>query len=143
MSIYIPVALRRLVLSQALGMCAYCRSLERLMGVPFEIEHIIPTAVGGATVYENLCLACPVCNRYKAVRLSGIDSVTNQLTNLFHPRQDRWNEHFAWNESGSVLIGLSPVGRVTIDCLQMNRPAIVDLRGYWSALGLHPPQLTS
>lgn len=142
MSAYVPARLRRRVLAEANGLCAYCRSSERLMGVLFEIDHILPISAGGATTLENLCLACPVCNRFKAIRIAGLDPVTLQEARLFHPRIDRWSEHFSWLDHGSALHGLTPIGRVTIEALRMNRPEIIELRRYWVALGLHPPGQT-
>ncbi|MBD2694826.1 HNH endonuclease [Anabaena catenula] len=30
----------------------------------FEVEHIRPLSLGGEAIFENLCFACPSCNRY-------------------------------------------------------------------------------
>lgn len=139
MSAYIPVELRRQVAERAKGYCAYCRSAEHLMGITFEVDHIIPEASGGRTVLENLCLSCPVCNRAKAKRLLATDPVTQQLVSLFHPLQEEWHDHFQWIENGNQLLGLTPSGRATINALRMNRDAIIQLRHYWGILGLHPP----
>ena len=40
----------------------------------------------------------------------------------------------------AALIGLTPAGRATVALLRMNRPVLVQMRRYWIALGLHPPQ---
>ena len=66
----IPQALRRVVLAAAQDRCAYCLSPEQMMGVAFEIDHILPSSAGGRTQFDNLCLSCPTCNRHKAKRLS-------------------------------------------------------------------------
>jgi 5-methylcytosine-specific restriction endonuclease McrA len=63
MSRYISVALAQQVREHYAERCAYCQSAEALTVTRFEIEHITPLAVGGATTFENLCLACPSCNR--------------------------------------------------------------------------------
>jgi len=139
MSAYIPVELRRQVADRAKNCCAYCRSAERLMGVTFEIDHIIPESSGGNTDIENLCLSCPVCNRFKTNRLLATDPVTQDLVSLFHPLRELWHHHFQWTENASQLLGLTPSGRATIVALRMNREAIIQLRRYWVALGLHPP----
>lgn len=139
MSAYIPVELRRQVAESAKGYCAYCRSAEHLMGITFEVDHIIPEASGGRTVLENLCLSCPVCNRAKAKRLLATDPVTQELVPLFHPLQEEWHDHFQWIENSNQLLGLTPSGRATINALRMNRDAIIQLRHYWGILGLHPP----
>jgi 5-methylcytosine-specific restriction endonuclease McrA len=67
---HIPQALRQAVLGTAQGRCAYCLSPEQMMGVAFEVDHIIPRSAGGRTQLDNLCLSCPTCNRHKARRLS-------------------------------------------------------------------------
>jgi hypothetical protein len=46
--------------------------------------------------------------------------VTGQLTRLFHPRHDRWDEHFRWD--GATIVGLTDVGRTTMQVLAMNEP---------------------
>ena len=45
---------------------------------------------------------------------------------LFHPRFDRWNDHYELRE-GEIL-GLTASGRVTIRLLQMNRPTRIKER---------------
>lgn len=45
---------------------------------------------------------------------------------LFHPRQDRWQNHFRWE--GALLIGLTATGRATIAVLEMNNPVRLELR---------------
>jgi hypothetical protein len=58
---------------------------------------------------------------------------------FYHPRQQRWQDHFTWNEDFSIIIGLTPTGRVTVDILQLNREGVVNLRRMLYALGEHPP----
>lgn len=69
MSLYIPIELRRRIMEVDRSCCAYCHSAESLMGVTFEIEHILPISAGGVTEFDNLCLSCPTCNRHKSNRL--------------------------------------------------------------------------
>jgi hypothetical protein len=107
----------------------------------FEFEHIRPLSVGGETVFENLCFACPWCNRHKGDRQTAIDSESGEAVALFHPQEQAWVEHFAWSESGTEISGLTSVGRATIAALQMNRPALVRARAMWVKLGEHPPEL--
>ncbi|MBW4601843.1 MAG: HNH endonuclease [Calothrix sp. FI2-JRJ7] len=61
MSAYIPVELQRQVRARFFNACAYCRTAEILTGMTFEFEHIKPRALGGETLFENLCFACPNC----------------------------------------------------------------------------------
>jgi 5-methylcytosine-specific restriction endonuclease McrA len=39
------------------------------MPYKLEIEHLVPKALGGETVEENLWLACHECNAHKAKKL--------------------------------------------------------------------------
>lgn len=139
MSRYISAELRRRVREYFSERCAYCHTAERLTVVTFELEHITPISAGGATTFENLCLACPMCNRHKADRTSAVDPVVGDVVELFHPQRDNWMEHFAWSTDGCQLVGLTSRGRATVAALRMNRPQLVRTRGLWATLGEHPP----
>ena len=118
--------------------CAYCHSLEALLGIPLEADNIIPSARKGRTILSNLCLACRVCNGRKADRLQARDPLTGRLVKLFHPRQQRWARHFCWSDDGTEIIGLTATARATVDALQMNNELITNLRSLWVILKLHP-----
>jgi HNH endonuclease len=107
----------------------------------FEFEHIVPLSAEGATAFENLCLSCPMCNRYKSDRVLASDAVTQTADPLFHPQKSRWTDHFSWNEQSTEIIGLTPVGRATIAALKMNRPQMIRVRRMWVAMNEHPPDL--
>ena len=141
MSVYVPAELRRQVRTHFRDHCAYCRTPEALTVVIFEFEHILPRSLGGASSFENLCLSCPTCNRYKSDRTFGSRDEQTQQTALFHPHRDSWSKHLSWNESATKLIGLTPTGQVTIDMLRMNRPQLIRVRRLWVAMGEHPPDL--
>lgn len=141
MSVYIAAELRRQVRQRFSECCAYCRTAETLTVVTFEIEHIVPSSAGGQTVFENLCLACPTCNRHKADRTTEIDPVTGQVVNLFHPQQDNWRNHFAWSTDGSEIVPRTAAGRATVHALRMNRPQLIRTRRLWVALHEHPPAI--
>jgi hypothetical protein len=139
MGVYIPAYLRRQLREQFNDCCAYCYTAEYLTVAIFEVEHIVPVVAGGETVLSNLCYSCPACNRYKAARLMVIDPHSNSIVPLFHPQQEPWKAHFAWNEDKTELIGLTPTGRATILALRMNRPQLVRARRMWAKMGEHPP----
>jgi hypothetical protein len=80
----------------------------------------------------------PNCNRRKGPNLSGLVPATRELTRLYNPRQDRWREHFAWQ--GAVLIGLTAVGRTTIQVLAVNDREMVEAREMLIAEGRFPPK---
>lgn len=73
------------------------------------------------------------CNTFKAVDVAGHDPQTGQLTRLYHPREDAWNETFLWN--GPNLAGVDAIGRPTIDMLRINLPERVALRRLLIELG--------
>jgi len=58
---------------------------------------------------------------------------------LFHPRRDRWADHFAWNADYTLMVGVTPIGRTAIEKLQLNRIGVVNLRRILLESGLHPP----
>lgn len=141
MSAYIPVELQRKIRKRFANCCAYCLTAEALTATTFEFDHIRPRSAEGETVFENLCLACPSCNRYKADCQNFIDLVTEKAVPLFHPQLQVWKEHFRWNKDASAIIGLTDIGQVTIVALKMNRPQLVRVRKMWVQLAEHPPKL--
>lgn len=86
---------------------------------------------------ENTCLACAHCNGAKSSNATGYDPETDDLVPLFNPRKDEWEEHFFWE--GPLLVGKTPVGRATIDVLNINEPICVDQRAYLMEAGIFPP----
>lgn len=136
----IPAKRKRLVAERAGGICEYCRCPEHFSSTPFSIEHIIPRILGGSDDLENLAFACRGCNNIKFVKTSGIDPETNLMSPLFHPRQHVWREHFCWDDSLLNLMGLTPIGRATIETLKLNREEVQNLRRALFLIGEHPPQ---
>jgi hypothetical protein len=136
---HIPAELRRRVRRHFAECCAYCHSAEHLTVVTFELEHITPTSTQGPSVFENLCLSCPTCNRRKSDRTTFADPATGDIVALFHPHRDVWRDHFSWNTDRSQIVARTPTGRATIAALGMNRPQLVRTRRLWVALGEHPP----
>jgi hypothetical protein len=129
--------LRRLVWIRSHGNCEYCRMPEEYDPLPFGVDHIRPQYHHGPTLAENLCVSCFSCNTFKAVNIAGYDPETGSLTRLFHPRDDEWSKHFAWN--GPYLNGLTPIGRTTIDVLRINLAERVEQRRLLIAIGEFPP----
>ncbi len=71
--------------------------------------------------------------------MEGEDPVNGESVSLFHPRRDRWGDHFVWNADFTLMVGVTPTGRATIEKLQLNRIGIVNLRRILLNAGLHPP----
>ncbi|MCP4891540.1 MAG: HNH endonuclease [Planctomycetaceae bacterium] len=138
MTAYVAAELRARVRELFENRCAYCQTAESLTVTVFEIEHIVPRSKGGATMFENLCLACPSCNRYKSDRLVGrLD--TGSECRLFDPHKDSWHDHFGWSIDGTVIVGLTDIAKTTIITLRMNRPQMTSVRELWVDAGRHPP----
>jgi hypothetical protein len=129
-------ALTRRVYDRADGCCEYCRTSEKNTGQTMQVDHIDPD---GGDILENLCLSCWNCNNLKRRAISTTDPETGMDVPLFNPRTDHWAEHFEWIEGATLLNGLTPVGRVTIERLKMKRPAVVIARHRWVQGGYHPP----
>ncbi|MEH2358099.1 HNH endonuclease [Nostoc sp.] len=83
---YISVEIERRVRTDAQNCCGYCLSPQRLVMARLEIEHIIPISKGGSNDESNLWLACPLCNRYKSDKTTGVDPETSETVRLFNPR---------------------------------------------------------
>jgi hypothetical protein len=130
---------RQAVLERAHGCCEYCKSQARFATQSFSIEHIIPRQSGGETTLDNLALACQGCNNHKYTKTEARDPVSDNVVPLYHPRQQRWHDHFAWNDDFTLVIGLTPIGRATLRALRLNREELVNLRRVLYAMGEHPP----
>ena len=112
-------AVRAMVRSRAGDCCEYCHShQDDEPFFRFQVEHIIAKQHGGEDGDENLALACPHCNLHKGPNIAGLDPLDGALTQLFHPRRQLWDEHFA--NRGALVMGQTAVGRATVDVLSMN-----------------------
>lgn len=130
------------VVERAKGCCEYCRSQAHFAMQSFSVEHIVPRSRDGKTEIENLALACQGCNNHKYTKTKGRDPVNGDLVPLYHPRVQRWRDHFAWNEDCTLIIGLTPVGRATVEALCLNRDGLINLRRILYTMGTHPPAET-
>ena len=129
--------IRLLVWQRAKQRCEYCQLPQEVSDSPFEIDHVVARKHQGLTVAGNLALSCFRCNSFKGSDLSGLDPRTRRLTPLFHPRRHKWSRHFRWE--GAVLIGCTPIGRVTVNVLRINDPIRVEVRGELIEEGVFPP----
>lgn len=130
---------REQVRSRAQGCCEYCGSQERFATQSFSVDHVIPIQIGGSEDLENLAFACQGCNNHKYTKTEAFDPVTEELVPLFHPRCQRWSDHFIWSRDYSRILGLTPTGRATAEALHLNRSGLVNLRRALFELGEHPP----
>jgi hypothetical protein len=133
--------IKEAVARRANDCCEYCRSQARFSPDPFSIEHVVPRSKRGTDQPENLALSCQGCNNHKYNYVEAHDPINGRLVPLYHPRHQRWNEHFTWNEDFTLVIGLTPTGRATVERLQLNREGVVNLRRVLHSANLHPPVL--
>lgn len=138
----ISPSLKALVKKRARGCCEYCWAQAEFSPDSFVIEHINPLSKGGSSKENNLAYSCQGCNNHKYNHTHAKDLVTGELTRFYNPRQDLWTDHFLWNEDFSEMIGISPTGRVTIACLDLNRAGVKNLRMALYLISLHPPWFT-
>jgi HNH endonuclease len=110
---------------------------QSLQGATFHVEHVIPLCKHGLSEPANLVLACPGCNLRKSARIMVKDPLTGEEVRLFHPIQQRWSEHFRFD--GIRIEGVTPVGRATVDALDLNHVRRQRIRAVEEAFGLHPP----
>lgn len=135
----VSVRLREAVVKRAFGCCEYCRSQAMFSSDTFSTEHIIPRHLGGETTLENLALSCQGCNNEKHTKVQALDPITGEMAPLYHPRKHRWHEHFVWEKDFTIIAGLTPTGRATVEALELNREGVINLRWVLYVFGKHPP----
>lgn len=112
--------LRQQVRRRAKGRCEYCLVHEDDSYVGYQLDHIIARKHGGTTTLNNLAYACTLCNRYKGSDIATPASTTDEVVPLFHPRKQRWKDHFVLE--GAKIVPVSATGRATITLLRLNTP---------------------
>jgi hypothetical protein len=139
MATYLSEELRSRIEQADRRLCRYCLTTETNSGIRLTYDHITPVSKGGATSFENVCLACSACNEFKADATHAIDPLTGEALPLFNPREQPWDDHFVWSTNATRVEGSTPVGRATVIALRMNQPIVVTARGRWARAGWHPP----
>jgi 5-methylcytosine-specific restriction endonuclease McrA len=119
-------ATREFVRQRAGSRCEYCLLRQEHSELTHHIEHIAAKQHGGTDEPGNLALACHRCNLRKGPNLTGIDPRSGVVVPLFHPRRDRWDEHFAWQRVR--IEGITATGRATVQVLAMNDARRLELR---------------
>ena len=97
-STYINAELRRVVIARAEGLCEYCLIHEDDTFFGCQVDHIISEKHGGPTQEDNL---------HKDSDIAMFVPRTQTLIRFFHPRMDRWNEHFLLDKDGITLLPLT------------------------------------
>jgi hypothetical protein len=133
------ISLREFVARRAGERCEYCRSPAAFAHQSFSLDHIRPRSGKGKRAPGNLALSCQGCNNHKYNRTKAHDPVSRANVRLFNPRRHRWAKHFAWSDDATQILGLTRIGRATVEALQLNREALVRLRRVLVEAGEHPP----
>ena len=102
------------------------------------MEHIFPRSRGGDESLDNLAWSCNGCNGHKAAALQGIDQTTGEFVSLFHPRNQKWAEHFTWSDDQLTVVGRTATGRASIERLRLNREPLMEARRLLKIWKLHP-----
>lgn len=123
---HIPAAVRRAVIQRAQNRCEYCLLPADWVSISHHVDHIIPLKHSGTTAEANLAYACLECNLAKGPSIAAFEPLSGDISRLFHPRTDRWSDHFQVDDGR--LIGLSLLGRATVQLLQFNEPSRVRQR---------------
>lgn len=64
-------------------------------------------------------------------------ALEDEVVYIFNPRQQRWNTHFVWK--AVEAIGLTAMGRATVQALDLNRSTMLAIRAQEELRGRHPP----
>ena len=127
------------VRARARGLCEYCHAAEQWQYVEFTVAHVVPVSKGGSDAVDNLALACFYCNRRKWNATVAVDSETGEEVPLFNPIRDGWQEHFVWSVDRLSILGVTAIGRATVEALQLNRERILSVRAVEVGVRRHPP----
>jgi len=125
---------------RAQNACEYCRLPQGASILLHQIDHIIAQQHMGSDAESNLCLCCLRCNLKKGPNIASTDPEVEseyRIVALFHPRTQRWPEHFHLREDGRIE-GLTPEGRATVRLLDFNAEERVQLRRLLMRQGWRP-----
>jgi hypothetical protein len=125
------------VVARAEGLCEYCLIHEDDTFFGSEVDHVISEKHGGATEAENLACACLFCNRHKG---SDVGSLLTHggFSRFFHPRSDRWAEHFALADDGITIEPRTEIGLVTARIFGFNASERLLEREALRVIGRYP-----
>ena len=129
-------SLRRLVAERAGYRCEYCLLHADDSYSPHQIDHIISRKHGGLSDADNLAYACLRCNAWKGSDVGSFDAQSRAIVNLFHPRRQRWEDHFVLR--GGIVEPLTAEGNATARLLKLNLDKRVVERRLLSAIGRYP-----
>jgi hypothetical protein len=136
---YLPTELRARLEAADRQRCSDCQTSAAISGILLTTDHVAPMVLGGATAFENLCLARYSRNQYTAAQALATDPLTGETVALYHPRQAVWGAHFGWSADGTQIEGRAAIGRATIIAVRLKHSVIVSARARRVSAGWHPP----
>ena len=116
----VSARLRHLVFNRANGICEYCLAHQFDAAFTFQVDHVVSRKQRGRTTAANLALACLRCNLAKGTDAGAYIGRPPRLVRLFHPRQDKWTDHF--HLRGARIVADTDEAAATIQLLQLNHP---------------------
>lgn len=108
--------------------CAYCTITEfEAQGYSFEIDHYEPQSAKPElqNVYTNLMYSCNRCNKNK-LDLDPPSEARAYGNRFVKADEEDYDEQFT--VKGDRLAGKTPVGKFSVEFLELNRPALRKLR---------------
>ena len=132
----VSAKLRRLVVRRAQGLCEYCLIHQDDAHFTFQVDHVVSRKQRGPTTAANLALACLRCNVAKGTDPGAMIGRPRRLVRLFHPRQDRWSDHFRL--STVRIVPLTEIGKATVQLLALNAGDRLTLRRALIKVGRYP-----
>jgi len=136
---YISASIKKKVAKRANALCEYCKCPKKYAPGPFDIEHTVPLSKGGSSSLDNLAYACNGCNGIKYNKIYAIDPADGKSVRLYNPRKNDWSDHFMWSDTGLLVIGITSIGRATVNLLELNREELLNIRSILHLIGEHPP----
>jgi uncharacterized protein (TIGR02646 family) len=119
---YQHLEIKNSLVEESHGKCTYCES--KLKHISWgEIEHILPKSLSpeNSFTWNNLLLACSVCNNAKKIYLSETEPLINPVTS--NPATEiTFLGHLIWHTLNSAT------GKLTIGKLELNRTELVQRR---------------
>ncbi|MDB6139825.1 MAG: restriction endonuclease [Verrucomicrobiaceae bacterium] len=132
----VSARLRRQIVERATALCEYCLIHQDDMHFTFQVDHIISRKQRGPTSAANLALACLRCNVAKGTDVGALIGRPRRLIRLYHPRQDRWADHFRL--AAARIIPLIEIGEATAQLLDLNASDRLLLRRVLIKAGRYP-----
>lgn len=118
MSGYVSEQTRRFVMARANSRCEYCLLHADDSFLTFQIDHIISLKHGGSSDSDNLACSCFTCNNNKGSDIGTMLLPDKVFIRFFNPREDRWEEHFEFQNF--IIYSSTLIGTATIKMLKLN-----------------------